>query len=310
MYAPHELSQLGIDPAQCYKSDNKGAWRCPCPQCGGHRRFVMFCDKPFPKWHGYCDLCGFKAWADELSPALKAKITEEQRLAWKEEREREEQLAAATRRAKLSEFTDGELWKELHDRMQDEQRSWWESQGIPREWQDYYMFGYTPRKRFQHDGAFFESPAYTMPIFAHGRQPVNMSYRLVNIPDGAGKYRQEYGLPPAVFLSNPDERLTDKCIIVEGEKKAAVLRIYLPNAPHVLGLPSCSSHAADAMVAQCGRVWIVLDPDATKAAHALAQRIGKAARIVTLPVKPDDAILQYGMTPSDWRQALKHARKV
>jgi len=61
--APIELQQIGLNPHDFHYSDKK-SWRGPCPQCGGHHRFVVFTDHEWPLWHGYCDQCAMKikAW--------------------------------------------------------------------------------------------------------------------------------------------------------------------------------------------------------------------------------------------------------
>ena len=60
---PYELASLGLERDSFVRADSK-SWRGPCPQCGGHRRFVIFTDNPWPLYHGFCDECGCKirAW--------------------------------------------------------------------------------------------------------------------------------------------------------------------------------------------------------------------------------------------------------
>jgi hypothetical protein len=55
-------------------------------------------------------------------------------------------------------------------------------------------------------------------------------------------------------------------------------------------------------------VWIILDPDGTADAVRMAQQIGTAARVVTIPAKVDDAILA-GMTSTELQGYFRQARK-
>ena len=140
-----------------------------------------------------------------------------------------------------------------------------------------------------------------------------MDYRLLNYPEGAGKYRPEKDLPAAPFLSRPDAHsLTDEVVIVEGSKKAMVTTIRSGmniDTVHTYGIPSKNSWAhIDRRVKDCGRVWIVPDPDGVAWGYKLAAAIGKDARVVELPFKPDDGFLHYGLDDRTWQNALRCAR--
>ena len=52
----------------------------------------------------------------------------------------------------------------------------------------------------------------------------------------------------------------------------------------------------------------MFDPDAKRDAWQAAQHIGKQARVVYLPVKPDDAFTTYGADAGTFRQALGYGR--
>lgn len=295
------FARYGFAGDQFIRSDRKSV-RGPCPVCGGKHRMVVFLDRPNPNFE--C-ICGYKGFMDDkpLAPQalaeLKAKAS-----AQADER-------AAYARARLAEFTTAELWAECHRRLGDEQRRWWTEQGIPASWQEFYQLGYTPDRAFQGDAGLFHRPAYTIPIFETGWQAVNCQYRIVDPPKGVGKYRQEPGLPAAAFLSRPDLPMADHMLVVEGAKKAAVLCARLPKQPQIVGLPGALSWAGmDDRLADCGRVYIMLDPDARAAAVKLARAIGPAARVVELPAKPDDWILQYGATAENFRAALRYAKPV
>lgn len=311
---PPEFATLGLC-GQFVSIRSGREWHGSCPWCAGKDRFRIHTDHPFPKWNYECRQCGKKGWADELNPALCEQI-DPAKLEYLRQAERERQAARQLEILDaIKTFQVGEVWEALHTRMGQENYQWWERQGINREWADFWQLGYIKEKHFDGNGERFTRPAYTIPKFDLDWQPKNMDYRLVDPPDGVGKYRPEHGLPAAAFFSRPDEaQLPDEVFIVEGSKKAAVVAIHQDpkrEARQVIGLPSCNSWAGiEARVKECGRVWTIFDPDARLWAEKFARAIGKAARLVELPVKPDDAFVQYGMTPTNWKQILKHARMV
>lgn len=296
------FAQYGFDAARFVRSDRKSV-RGPCPVCGGQRRMVVFIDRPNPNFE--C-ICGYKGFMDSHSRPDADTLAELKAKAAAEADERERRIERARR-----EFTASELWEAYHRRLSDEQYAWWAGQGIARDWADFYHMGYVADKVFGSPSGPFHSAAYTIPIYDVDWKPVNMQYRIDQPPEGVGKYRQEMGLPAAAFLSRPDQPIPDSMIVVEGAKKAAVLCARLPRQPQIAGLPGAMSWAGmDERLAECGRVWVLLDPDAQAAAVRLAQSIGKNARIVTLPAKPDDAFLKYGATVETFRRAFRCAERV
>ena len=287
----------GLDPARFVRSDAKSS-RGPC-WCGGERRLVVW----LGKWNYQCDICGKKGFLVNSHPTSDT-LAELKAKAEAQAVEREHAV-----RARLAEFTTAELWMECHRRLGEQQHAWWAEQGLAADWQEFYQLGYVPDRIFASAEGPFHRPAYTIPIFETGFNAVNCQYRIVDPPPGAGKYRQEPGLPAAAFLSRPDLPLADSMIVVEGAKKAGVLCSHLPRQPQIVGLPGARSWAGmDERLAECGRVWVMLDPDATEAARALAENIGKAARVVELPAKPDDMLLRYGATAETFRRACRYAQ--
>ena len=313
---PRELGLMGLDAAHFVPADDR-SWRGPCPRCGGSRRFLVFTDRPWPSWNTQCDLCGLTAWADQLNGALRQPVPDELRREWAQERERERRIRDEERRRRLDEFTAAELWDAYHRKLGETQRRWWDAAGIPADWQEFYRVGYVPERTFSHAGQPFVSSAYTIPIFEAGHdsmqgwQPVNMQYRLTTPPDGAGKYRQEPGLPAAAFVARPDWDWTGfdgRVLVVEGAKKAAVAHIHITSELQAIGVPGARSWAGvPDLVREAERVYVCLDPDAQQAALDLTREIGPNARRVVLPGKPDDLVLQHGMTARDFARYLKQA---
>lgn len=321
MNAPVELAQLGLDPNAFVRSDSK-SWRGSCPRCGGRRRLLVFTDHPFPKWRATCDGCGLKAWADQLNAALKQPVDDATRREWAERNEREARERDERRRKRLAEFSTSEIWNEFHRRMQEANRAWWRSQGIPDSAQDFYRLGFVPDKNFMDASTseWFRRDAYTVPIFETGWSPVNVQYRIVDPPPSVGKYRQEHGIPAAAFRSWPDLPVEESAevFVVEGAKKAIVLCVHTD--AQVIGLPGALSWAGmDARLQNAERVWVMLDPDTWSKPTAagtdwqppavkLAKAIGPQARAVELPHKPDDMLTRYGGDANTIRQLCKYGR--
>jgi hypothetical protein len=307
-----EFREIGLD-WQHFKSSGQSQkeWHGPCPFCGGEDRFVIFTDRVYPSWNWWCRSCCKDGWADQINPRLKAELTPEQRAQWAEAARQEHERVAEGRRAKLSQFTSAELWRELHERMGDANRAWWEAQGIPSFLQDFYKLGFSANRQFEHDGAMFVRDAYTIPKFYTSWAPRNIDFRIVDPPSGVGKYRPAAGLPSAYFLSRPDyANIEGEVIIVEGSKKAIVVCNYIDDKRQVIGVPSKNSWAgAEKECAMCDVVYIMLDPDAEDWALRLAKAIGKRARVVTPPDKPDDMILN-GIGKDAFNRLLRYAKAV
>lgn len=308
--APAELNQIGLPP-HLFKYSDERSWRGPCPACGGHRRFVIFTDHQWPMWNGFCDECGhtLKAWERVTTP-----ITDEQR---NEARQRSAELDFIRDQAKreaLARFTTAELWQELHRRLSAEHRAQWETWGVPDEWQDYLELGFTPDKTYRDSsGELRHTAAYTIPYFHyHETKPQfkTLQYRLFNPERPDDRYRFEHGLSASYYMTTPTDPIGDQVVICEGAKKGIVTRIRLTDHT-VLAVPAKGTWGGvQEAVKHCGRVWVLLDPDATLNAVKLARTIGKQARVVRLPYKVDDAALDYGLDKIDFAAILKWSRIV
>ena len=281
---PAEFTTLGL--MGTFKKSTATEWHGPCWKCGGVDRFVIFTDKAFPHWNCFCRKCGWKGWADQINPAIK-QITSEERAQYERQEEQERQNRIEHRRRTLAQFSKNEIWAELHERMAEENRSWWRTQGIPDDWQDFWKLGYTTAA--QVSGCGSAAQAYTIPFFRFGFEPENMQYRLVNPPNPNDKYRWAGLGYSSFYTARPDMGLADEMIICEGAKKAMVATIYAPQTMQIFAVPSKSDFASIETVISGGRIWVILDPDATKEAHELARKFTDAV-VVTLPAKIDDAI--------------------
>lgn len=318
---PPELSIIGLDSAS-FKlvSEKNGEYHGSCIRCGGKDRFAIFTHRKFPSWWCFCRQCGFEGWIDELNPSLKQELTAEQKSEWAKQAAEMKRLRVEREVKKqhdtdirLSDLTAREIWGAYNRRMEKEQREWWTVRGIENDWQDFWSLGYIKDKQYKDGDAMYMSDAYTIPYF-HGQDGkkkfITMQYRLTNAHTPSDKYRFEYGLGASYFVTRYDEPLKDIAIICEGAAKAMVLCSWLSPKASVLAVPSKNAHAGiESIVKDCGRVWIILDPDAKEDAVKLAAKIGKNAKPLFLPFKLDDGILYHGVTAGSLARAMRQQRQ-
>lgn len=314
--APSEISNFS-DPS-LFKQYGANEWHGPCKRCGGQDRFVLFTDHPYPNWNWFCRQCHpDSAWLSELDSRLAQSLDPALVEQWRRDREEKERQRAEYRKQKLAEFSTKEIWREFCDRMQEQHRQWWRSNGIPDDWQNYLRLGHIDQKPFRDDNdVLCVSPAYTIPFFHFNRECkhcdfITMQYRLETDKTDQ-RYRFETGLGSSWYDTTPTKPINDKVIICEGAKKAICTKVRLAPEDHtVLAVPSKSDWSGIAeKVSECGIVWIVLDPDAAKEAKALKAEIGRSARVIELPEKIDDAIVRHGLDRKTWASITKFAIRI
>jgi len=311
---PNEvLTAFNLGGARIFKTTDKSGraeWHTSCARCGGKDRFVIREWREYPHWLVMCRQCAPEwVWLDQAAPMLRQELTPEQRQEYARRRAEAEQQRQVETQKRLAEFTTAELWMELNRRMSEDNREWWRRRGVPDEWQDYLRLGYIPDKPYRSNEVLYHSPAYTIP-YLRGDLPVTMQYRLVSPADPGDKYRFEAGLPAAWYDTTPTRPLSDEVVICEGAIKAMATKVYsgIKESVSVLAVPAKRSWAGVAqVVANCGRVWVMLDPDGTRDARDLAHEIGKAARVVLLPGKVDDALVSGDLTTDELRKYFRYA---
>ncbi len=303
------LVATGLDPSKYHMGDDISA-RGPCFLCGGHSRMVIFIEREFPAWWISCDICGISGWLNRFFPNLQSGNSScvEPRPVEEMNAELHEQM-----RAILQDFQNQMRWEKLHADLTLEARTWWRDKaGVPDDWQDFWKLGYTSGRTFKVRDVIFSRPAYSIPKFSLGWTAVNIDYRLIDPPLGAGRYRSEIGLPAALFIARPDQECLSqdgRLVIVEGSKKAMVVYLYLGATVQVIGVPGSLAWAKTRLVewaSQLQQVIIVFDPDAERAASKLMQLIGPAASRLTLPTKPDDAFLSGALNADKFWYMVKH----
>lgn len=304
--APQELQQIGLDPHAFVYSDKK-SWRGPCPQCGGHRRFVIFTDKEWPLWNGFCDQCGMviKAWQ-----RVRFQYDPQKAAAMEAEQARQDAERAEYRRKKLAEFASFELLAEMQERLTREDIDWWESQGVMQDIQKYLRIGRTPDKAYYNDDrVLVHSPAYTIPWFGKDFEFKTMQYRLLN--DDTRRYIFEDGLGGGMhyYMTEPDQPIKDKVIICEGAKKAIVTWFWLSEGFTVLAASSANTFdAALEATKNCGLRYVLFDPDVKP--HFRNKAIAtnpKTTHEVRLPFKVDDGWIKYGLDRNQFMKILESA---
>jgi Zinc-binding domain of primase-helicase len=315
---PCEFSTIGLRGE--FRKYGANEWHGECPNCGGDDRFVIFTDKPFPKWNWFCRQCHPESgWIDELNPALREELSpsEKARRAAEYARLREESLKREIERAQeaLKELQSAQSWLRYHEQMTDEARQQWESWGIPDFWQEFWKLGFDPDRIVWSNKEQWHTPTMTIPIFAPATWEVlNVRHRLLNPPRPGDKYRPEKsGLPAALFIADPDEPVSNKTLLVEGEKKSMVSFITADDPTlQVVGIPG--KNPPKELLEQlnnCDPLYICLDPDATPEAHKVALSVGAdRCRLIELPDKIDDLILKYQLDNSWMRRMMRQAVKV
>ena len=286
-----------------------------CPNCGGvvHRggdwpdRFRMFTDG---KIRGWCRKCEYLWFPDMADPDWRPDAAEIARRA----KEAEEALQRSIEQAQnaLEELRGARRWLEYHEQMNENGRMNWNLRGLNDFWQDWWKLGYTVD--------FGGSASLTIPIWGYDWQVNNIKHRLL-APNGNGKYIQEKrGIPAAPFVCNPDKK-TGALLVCEGEIKSMVTFATIDaDTIQVVGIPTATPNAD--MIApflDYDPIYICPDPDtfippkrgAQSAAERLAELFGRErVRLIELPDKVDDLIVDGLLDKDGLRQAFKRARRL
>jgi len=187
-----------------------------------------------------------------------------------------------------------------HAQMTD--RSYWYSQGLSDASIDRWKLGWTPACP-----TYQKSASHTIPITHNGRL-LSIRHRLATPSTPGDKYRPEMaGLPALMFGYDlfPGNMLL---MLVEGEVKAMVLTQWGYPAIGIPGAATFKPHWVqwfkDAL-----EVYVAFDPGAEGNAMKTCAILGDKARLVTLPVKPDDFFVRYGGTSRDFQAVLQQARQ-
>lgn len=155
------------------------------------------------------------------------------------------------------------------------------------------------------------SPSITIPYF-WDNNIISIRHRLLN-SESKGKYRPEIaGLPAALY--NADllrDKNEDFIILVEGEFKAMVLLQF--------GFPAVAVPGANIFKPQWAnlfkgkkKVYIAFDPGAEQQAKKTGDLLASTTNcfISSLPFKPDDMLIKYGYTQSQFSTFIEQGRPI
>ena len=291
-----------------------------CPNCGtrGHD-FSKKSDEPDRcRWfidgrpRGWCRNCREKFWPGK---SFGIKVSKQQIHDWKKGLEIQEEAKIAKHLKALQKINNAHPWVQWHEQMTSTQATYWRTAGIPKEWQHFWTLGY--RDNYLLHGNTL--PAYTIPNYApwqNGKEKgvLNIQYRLVNPPPDVGKYRYEKGLQHNLYYTRPDWDRGDRpVVILEGAKKAMVLRVNIPDENlDFIAVPS--KHVADKLLAEIKKtytndIYWALDPDAFDEADKYAQEC-PGSRVVKFPDKADDMLTELMIDPQLIVNQIRYAEKV
>jgi DNA primase len=297
------------------KTRTSWAWKCPFHN-DSNPSFTVY-------ENGYnCYGCGVHGdvfdWFSYWQKRPLADVLKEQRIDPSIELERKIEYAKRTQerlqeeieraQAVLDDLRQNKVWERYHEQIDEFACQWWEHRGIPPEYQGWWKLGYIP----DYILGEYHTPAMTMPIFEPGWECVNIRMRLVNPPDEGGKYRPyKSGLPAPLFVADPDKKVCGRTLVVEGEIKSMVSFITAEDSGlQVVGLPGKNpSEKIVEKLKECDPLYLCLDPDADP--KPLALKLGKdRVRIIELPFKIDDGILDNGLDKCFMSRLFELARKL
>lgn len=294
-----------------------------CPTCGdtGHnwnnqRDFPDRC-RWFLKGNpcGWCRICNNLFWPGKKEGT---RISNSQIQEWRVELEKKQENAIQKSLKHLKILNDQHPWVLWHQQMTEEQATYWSQEGIPKDWQDYWLLGYLAEKAVMYNGQSYRVPAYTIPnqaLYAKGHRNgvLNIHYRLVG-NDDIGRYRYESGLRQNIFYTRPDWTPGQRPVaIFEGAKKAMVVRARTDNDRlDIISIPSKTPPALlleeIAETYQHGVYWC-LDPDAYENSRQFASKC-KHGRAVRLLYKADDWIVKHGITGKQLVNIIKKGEPI
>ena len=188
----------------------------------------------------------------------------------------------------LTELQDARAWLRYQKELAESEKAiaLWEQRGIPKEWHEFFMFGYAP-KRF--DG----SDSITIPVRAPYTQDVtNIMHRIIG--RDKDKYRPEQrGLKRNHYYAYPEIGVTNTLWIVEGEIKADVAFYNTFTKEKYYQFVGTQQVIKDAsMFLDCQQIKYVPDYDTSdKLIEKNVLLLGREkTTIVDLPEKVDDML--------------------
>jgi len=284
-------------------SDGKQRWTCYTGSCGSGDEidFVKIRDEV-----GYVEAC--RRLGMDMEPDRLAELQKERLELKRIEEEKQAKILSRLRQ----DIIETQSWIKYHENMSEKFRALWRKKGVPDSWQNYFYLGACESFRYMSsvDDKQHESPSLTIPVFDRKRDPLTIRHRLLNSVDPADKYRPERsGLGAHPYITDTDIWLDfDRALVVEGEIKAMVtyLTVDLPGL-QVIGVPGKKIWRELAEMSKGRDLWVCFDPDAQDQSREFSKITG--AKIIDLPIKIDDAIVDGTLSKSSILSLMRRARK-
>ena len=267
-----------------------------CPECGdggkGARsdRFRVFTDGS-PRW--WCRRCGFQGFVDEIDgePWRDLNYYERRRrdIAARQRAEQEAERERQLRRQALQELRASGDAERYHRQLARNATAlnYWFAEGFQQQTIQHFRLGYCRAcpLDYQH------RPSVTIPVTSAGLL-WNIRHRILDAEPG-DKYRPHTKhLPQPLFNADALRADSNYILIVEGEKKAMAAWQAGWQAVGICGQDTWREDWVPAFDS-FERVYVILDPDATKNAQEIAVQFGHRGRVVELPDKLDDLLNPY-----------------
>lgn len=333
-----QVDLLGlIEPVTKLRKVAAREYAGPCPRCGGVDRFRVNLDRGWfcrqcqdeEHWHDQIDFRVWyfgESWIDALRKLVgRLPITREDAQRFQHERESRERERIAEENAKRQTARErlqaSRLWLTYYANLDRcNARGLWRERGLSDGWQNYYKVGYCPDREWMSGDTRFVCSSLTIPYLrwsAPGEYVcIGLRHRLLAPDAPGGKYRPEFsGLGNNLYQPwYEDKTLCPSVLIVEGEIKAMVTFANLwagedAIAPW-LSVVGISGKTFKPELAHdfngVEKIYICLDPDATRNARELAATLGaERCQVVTLPEKIDDLFVMGVLDGYDFLKLLE-----
>jgi len=317
--------------------DNAKRYSCACPLHGGENEsaFSIYFDNGIWKWHCFTGDCGT---GDSISFVMKwqnlkfpqacewilgeqivdiesLKVSAEERLR---QAIQDEEAARLKKEARVRELQVTEKHLQYHNACKNYQwaRDMWITAGLDEGLQDFFYLGAREDFTYYEHEKEYHSPTLTIPYFNEQYNPIFINHRLVNPHDPKRKYRPEMsGLDVPEFLAVPPMGYDGELVIVvEGAKKSMVTWSKAPTGTQVIGVSTQGTYYRLEEKLKGKKVIVIPDPDKVteKNKKVLAQsgNLARAVngRVLRLPYKIDDYIVEMKMSENQLYSLLKQAR--
>lgn len=276
-------SRFPQQAAEARKASSTEWYAATCPFCGqGEDRFRMFAARNGHSERYWCRRCGEKGYVDAARKLSSAEMEQARQRREVERRQRE-----AERVQRVARLNQRDYWQAYHAGLGDFGREAWRRRGIPDRAQDWFCLGLAQLR---------QRNALVIPFHNLSWDVETVQYRFMDT-NGSGKYRFEKGYPAAPFYCEP-EPAERPYLVIEGAIKAMVvwwrLCVEADRRYNVVAVPSKNNATAlmERLAGEIGerRVYLLLDPDASREERLLAGSFFKNVAYVATPYKVDDMI--------------------